>query len=345
MPNADLVLGGGGVNGIAHVGAISVLAEHGYTFPRVAGSSAGAIAAAFVAARMKPERMRQLTRTGINYKAVPQETGWSRAGLLGKGVSLLFEWGVYDGDYLHNWLLTRLKEETGVETFGELAFEDPDSSLPPGQSYRLVGIVTDVSRGSLVRFPWDYPQYGLAAPEQQVAHAITASASIPFLFKPVRMRWGHPEENVSYLVDGGACSDFPIEIFDRTDGRLPRWPTFGVKLSARPQPGALRNRFSNVLEFAGSLLETVVNGNDQVHLYDPSVAARTIFVDTSDIPSTDFSITPEQQDELYQRGRAAAEAFLQTWDWQEYLATYGRDQGRLAKARAAQGSAQEPALF
>ncbi len=29
-------------------------------------------------------------------------------------------------------------------------------------------------------------------------------------------------------------SNFPIEVFDRTDGKPPRWPTFGIKLSARP---------------------------------------------------------------------------------------------------------------
>jgi NTE family protein len=39
---ADLVLEGGGVKGIALVGAVTALADAGYSFPRVAGSSAGA---------------------------------------------------------------------------------------------------------------------------------------------------------------------------------------------------------------------------------------------------------------------------------------------------------------
>jgi predicted patatin/cPLA2 family phospholipase len=38
---ADLVLEGGGVQGIALVGAIIVLPERGYQFRRVAGTSAG----------------------------------------------------------------------------------------------------------------------------------------------------------------------------------------------------------------------------------------------------------------------------------------------------------------
>jgi predicted acylesterase/phospholipase RssA len=47
---ADLVLEGGGVLGIGHVGAISALDEAGYSFARVAGTSAGSIVGALVAA-------------------------------------------------------------------------------------------------------------------------------------------------------------------------------------------------------------------------------------------------------------------------------------------------------
>jgi len=34
-------------------------------------------------------------------------------------------------------------------------------------------------------------------------------------------------------TDGGMLSNFPVVIFGRTDNLPPRWPTFGVKLSAR----------------------------------------------------------------------------------------------------------------
>ena len=50
---ADLVLEGGGVKGIALVGAISVLEERGYEFRRVAGTSAGAIVGSLVAANAR----------------------------------------------------------------------------------------------------------------------------------------------------------------------------------------------------------------------------------------------------------------------------------------------------
>ncbi|HEY1441635.1 MAG TPA: patatin-like phospholipase family protein, partial [Mycobacterium sp.] len=48
--HVDLVCEGGGVRGIGLVGAVDALAAAGYEFPRVAGTSAGAIVASLVAA-------------------------------------------------------------------------------------------------------------------------------------------------------------------------------------------------------------------------------------------------------------------------------------------------------
>ena len=47
---ADLVLEGGGVRGIGHVGALSVMEEQGYSWQHIAGTSAGAYVAALLAA-------------------------------------------------------------------------------------------------------------------------------------------------------------------------------------------------------------------------------------------------------------------------------------------------------
>jgi predicted acylesterase/phospholipase RssA len=59
---ADLVLEGGGVKGIALAGAYSVLKEAGYGFRRVAGSSAGSLVGALIAADVPPEHLAELIR-------------------------------------------------------------------------------------------------------------------------------------------------------------------------------------------------------------------------------------------------------------------------------------------
>ena len=70
-PRADLVLEGGGVKGIGLVGATAQLVDAGYTFPRVLGSSAGAIVAAFIAALQHAgeplSRLEDITRS-LDYR-------------------------------------------------------------------------------------------------------------------------------------------------------------------------------------------------------------------------------------------------------------------------------------
>ena len=83
-------------------------------------------------------------------------------------------------------------------------------------------LASDLSRRRLVRLPWDYPDYGLDPDEMGVADAVRSSASIPFFFEPVTMSG---VGGVSTLVDGALLSTYPVSIFDRDDGRAPRWPT------------------------------------------------------------------------------------------------------------------------
>src|SRR6185503_10676636 len=59
----------------------------------------------------------------------------------------------------------------------------------------------------------------------------------PFFFDPVRVDCkGTTYEDVDYpkgsvtWVDGGLLSNFPVEVFDRSDGQPARWPTIGIKL-------------------------------------------------------------------------------------------------------------------
>jgi NTE family protein len=151
--------------------------------------------------------------------------------------------------------------------------------------------------------------------------------SIPFFYKPVRLK--RPHESRVWFVDGGMLSNFPIAVFDRTDGKPPRWPTFGIKLSARPTAiqGA-RYRVTGALTLARAMLGTMTGFYDRMHIDDPSVQARTIFVDTLDVRSTDFDLDDATKQRLFDNGRRAAEQFLdggpghRAWDWEAYLATF-----------------------
>ena len=321
--DADLVLEGGGVKGIALVGSYTALSEAGYDFHRIAGTSAGAIVGALIAAGMSPGDLKGVMRE-IDYGRFEDKGFMDHLGLVGKGVSLLFEKGIYEGSYLRAFMDEQLKA-LGVETFGDLRIDDPGASPGDAKAYRLVVMTSDVTRARLVRLPWDYEQYGLDPDTQRVADAVRASMSIPFFYEPVRFTSRDPEgkEATSYMVDGGMLSNFPIEVFDRTDGKPPRWPTFGLKLSAKPD-AAQRQKYDvrGTFSLARAMVGTMTSFYDQIHIDDPSAVARTMFVDTFGIRATDFDIDETMQDTLFKSGRQAAEAFLRDWDFETYLATY-----------------------
>ncbi|HET7235186.1 MAG TPA: patatin-like phospholipase family protein [Actinomycetota bacterium] len=321
--DADLVLEGGGVKGIGLVGAYSALQQAGYAFHRIAGTSAGAIVGALIAADITPDELQRVMRE-IDYGRFEDKGYLDHLWLVGKGASLLFEKGIYEGSYLREWLDQQLAA-LGVRTFGDLRIEDPGSSLPPERSYRLVVMTSDVTRARLVRLPWDYPQYGLDPDEQSVAGAVRASMSIPFFYEPLRFtsRDAEGKEQTSYMVDGGMLSNFPIEVFDRTDGRPARWPTFGVKLSAKPD-AAQRQKYDvhGTFSLARAMLGTMTSFHDQIHIDEPSALARTIFVDTFGVRATDFDIDETVQDLLFDSGFEAAMEFLQGWDFDRYLAEF-----------------------
>jgi len=64
---ADLVFEGGGVRGLALAGAYRALSEHGYVPQCVAGTSAGAITAAFVAAGYSAAEIEEIALRGLRF--------------------------------------------------------------------------------------------------------------------------------------------------------------------------------------------------------------------------------------------------------------------------------------
>src|SRR4051812_42283829 len=181
---ADLVLEGGGVKGIGLLGAASLIESKGYTFRRCAGTSAGAIGSSLIAAGM-PDAERQETMRSIDYSKFQDGTLLDRAGWVGKGLEVILHQGIYRGDYFHKWISDQLAR-CNVHTFRDLPYED--DGLAPERRYRLVVVVSDVSRGRMVRLPWDYHEYGLDPAEQPVADAVRASMSVPFFFRPVELK-------------------------------------------------------------------------------------------------------------------------------------------------------------
>src|SRR3712207_8748571 len=95
----DLVLEGGGVKGIALVGALSVLEEAGYRVQRVAGTSAGAIVGSLVAAGT-PAARQAGGMVGRGWRGVADGRLGGGVPFLRQAQALLLEQGLDEGGYL-----------------------------------------------------------------------------------------------------------------------------------------------------------------------------------------------------------------------------------------------------
>ncbi|PUA83009.1 patatin-like phospholipase family protein [Nocardioides currus] len=320
MALSDLVLEGGGVKGAGLAGAVHVLAGH-YDFHRVAGTSAGAIVASLVAAGLSDE-LEALTIDTDFTDFLDEGAAGRFLGPLGNGIDLLAREGIHRGRTLHRWIRDTLAR-AGVETWGDLRLPGATSRTPIEHRYRLVVIVSDVSRGRMLRLPWDYqPLLGISPDAMPVADAVRASASIPFFFRP----WRLPVDPALtdgrreiVLTDGGMLSNYPIDLFDDEPGH----PTFGIKLSARlPLCDQRWHDADDPLSLAKALVATMTNAHDQVHVDRPSVTSRTVFVETSGVRSTDFRLSCAAKRGLFDNGVEAASRFLRTWDFEEWRRTY-----------------------
>jgi len=315
---ADLVLEGGGVKGIGLAGAITRLAAGGWSFKRVAGSSAGAIAAALVAALERAGRpLAELQQhvQSIDFPKFMAKSPLRRVlGPVGDAEHLLLHMGIYDGDYLIEWLGGVLAE-IGVTRFGDLRVDDPgaDANLGADQHYSLIVTTSDISRGKCVRLPWDYREYGHDPDHQRIVDAVRASMSIPFFFEPVRLRAPAVKPYAAgpvTWVDGGLLDNFPVDIFDRTDNAPSRWPTIGIKLSAK-QASVPPSPPDGAIGEAVACLHTLLDNADRTYV-TPERAQRTIFVDNHGISATKFGLTTGEQQELFDSGTSAADAWLAT---------------------------------
>lgn len=305
----DLVLEGGGVKGIGLLGAVLALADAGFRFERVAGTSAGAIVAALVVAYQRAGRDLHDLETvmhEVDYRKFEDENLFERlTGSVGDIIETALDGGAHSGDYLSEWLTQKL-EEVDVRTFGDLRIDDANSSLLDYQKYSLVVHVSDVSRQVLVRLPWDYSQYGKHADDERVVDAVRASMSIPFYFRPVQV--DTLDGGAVTWVDGGMLSNFPITVFDRTDGHSSRWPTWGVKLSGPPVNHDRPVRSG--IRLAVNCLRTLTADWNRYRLDEEGVGARTLYVNTDGVSATDFTISKATQARLFENGRQAAHAFL-----------------------------------
>jgi len=293
----DAVFEGGGIKGLAFLGAVEVLEDAGYKWERLAGTSAGSIIATLLATGMTAREI-NAALLKFPFEQLELEKGINRIPYLGPYLSVSFYNGIYRLDMLQDWLQSLLRK-IGKVTFGDL----PDDKLKI--------IVTDITRNKMCILPDDLPSYGVNPAVFPLAAAVRMSCSVPFIFQPTKL-------NGSIMMDGAVLSNYPVWIFDTKE--RPRWPTFGFRLTgikAISQP----KKIKGPIRLLAAIIRTMLESQDNFSI-DEHSTARTITIKGITHASTQFNLTQEEKEKLIQLGRDSALNFLIHWNFEQYISVY-----------------------
>ncbi|MBI4198961.1 MAG: patatin-like phospholipase family protein [Chloroflexi bacterium] len=326
---ADAVFEGGGVKGIALLGALSVM-EEAWSWENVGGTSAGAIVAAFTATGMAARDIRRVLDS-IDLQEI-MDTGWedrldwwlsrlsplrlvSPLGVAREHLfSVLKEFGIFEGRRFMELVNDHLP--TGKHTFGDLLY-DPDAPKDSPYRYKLRVVASDLTAHRMVVLPQDIVHYGLDPDGLPIAEALRMSMSIPIFFEPWKLK--DTAGRVHHVVDGGILSNYPIWMFDAPPGEEPAWPTFGFdlyspadKADGHPPWPAKLAEINSIFHFGKTVWDTLFSAMDRRYIARRHWA-RTVAIDGCGIPTTKFALTPEEKEALWQSGVRAARAFMEQW--------------------------------
>ncbi|MBO4654107.1 MAG: patatin-like phospholipase family protein [Bacteroidales bacterium] len=327
----NLVFEGGGVKGIAYVGALEVLDKEGILqdVERVAGTSAGAMVAVLVGLRYSAEEVQEVL-WNLDFKGFI-DSSW---GILRNSHRLFKEYGWCKGDYFRSVMAELIERKTGN---GEITFGD----LARTQQFRDIYLVgADLTTGLSQLF------CAQQTPEVKVADAARISMSIPLIFAAIR---GGKDKKHLY-VDGGLLDNYAIKTFDQLDfiadkNHFRRTEYYNeINSKAKLQKSTMQREYvynketlgfrldseedismflthetapckeiDNFFSYTKALVTTLIDFQNNVHLHSDDWQ-RTVYIDTLGVRTVDFDISDERKQDLLKSGARFTEKYLEWYN-------------------------------
>ncbi len=332
---ADGVFEGGGVRGVAFLGALRCCHDLGIRWRKLAGTSAGAITAAVLATDLSIDDLEDLLGQ-LDYSIFLSKknspliiNGDPADDLQSPAWTLLFltisrQMGEYSSQPFRKWLETTLGQGH-LHTFADVKTLSKDREL------KLV--ISNLSRGEMLVLPDDlhrresadsdalYQQLQLKSAEDfSVAEAVRLSMSIPLFFEPGKL-------GNDLIVDGGILSNFPLWIYDRQSGSTPvapRWFTFGFRLVDT----GIENKvnINSPVSLLAAMFTTMMKARDRYHQREMD-KGRVINIDVTEagVTTTDFNLDADRKAKLYRLGYLYTKRFFlsSNFSWEKHLKARG----------------------
>lgn len=178
----NLVLQGGGIKGLAYIGALRYLEEKNYQVNYVSGSSVGAIIASLIAVGYDSFELEKI----INEVPIDifMKKNNIRNSIKNKGLYSLKELELY---------LEKLYLNKGKRYFRDIKI---------GNNYKAIFISTSLEMKRIFVLPYDLKLININPDDFPIAKAVIMSCSIPFFYEPVVV-------NNYKFYDGGVSDNFP----------------------------------------------------------------------------------------------------------------------------------------
>lgn len=287
MKIENLVFEGGGVKGIAYAGAIQALESKQIlkNVVRVAGTSAGAITAALVSLKYDASTITTVVK-GTDFNKF--EDHWNP-------LKIPTKYGLYKGQYLLEFIESFF---TRINLPKDTTFKD----LKDKNYLDLKLFASDLNLQEAREFSFD------ATPNAIVAEAVRASMSIPVFFRAWKFTNKIPDEHI--YVDGGVTYNYPITAFD-VDGANPQTLGFHFgKMNQKREASDLD--YDHLLDYVKTVFNMLLDSQKIDYAKDSSERKRSVNINDFGISATDFSLTDEQKDKLYDSGQSATLKFLES---------------------------------
>jgi len=332
-PFKNLVFEGGGVKGIAYVGAMGVLEEKGIlkNIKRVGGTSAGAINAVLFGLGYSNAETKKIL-WGLNFKKFLDDS-W---GVVRDTKRLIEEFGWYKGDFFRGWIgkLIEKKTKKPDATFRDIHEMGEDKGF---RDIYMIG--TNLSTRFAEIFSWEH------TPRMPLADAVRISMSIPLFFTAKRSIRG------DVYVDGGVLDNYPIKMFDRRkyigEGEEMHFTepeyykdhnkklekkgidvspyvynkeTLGFRLDSAKEIAVFRDQaepethhIDDFFSYLSGLIETIMESQASQHLHSDDWQ-RTVYIDSLGIKTTEFDLSDAKKKDLSASGKKNTKKYFKWYD-------------------------------